>query len=681
MKIRIMIAFLLAFQFACTTREGLRVHLKQGDNSLNHLLSVSYRGDAMQWQADTIAVVSWWDTLGTEKSQAVSSVNDWEIEQQPTEKGYSLNCNHEQSGFSFNIELVTNDTIFTVNIPSSDVKETGKARLKSIRLLPHFGAAKEGEEGYLVSSKGVGTLCYFKDKEPSEYKIPMYQVISNSVMPLFGIVRGVNGIAGIITSGQYDADLLVSTNWGPEHQYSITPEFKLRSFAEETRLPEDLCVEYHFLPSKDANWLGIARCYRQYNFVHRGIFPLKERIKQSPELAYSSRSMEVRLRLGVKPVPPPILEQTPENEPPVRVFLTFKQVRDIFEEFHKQGIKEAEFCLCGWNIGGHDGRYPQIFPVEPSLGGEEELRRTIAYGQSLGYQVAAHDDYYGAYRISEDWDASYIRKTHDGQLWKGAIWGGGQSYNICLTQAFDLFARRDMPKIRELGFKGVHFSDVLSILGPRPCYDPSHPETRRQDAEATNRILSLARETFGGSQSEGSLDFAAPAMDRFMYIHNNESSLLELPYVDECIPLYPAVYHGVLLYNLSNNSVNALPGEIMFLKNIEYGSLPLEYFYGHFIIEGSGRKNWMGDHDYRYDSKEGLNKAVTSIKQVYSEFETLKHLQLEFIEGHKQLANGVIEIVYSNGESVVVNYNDAPFQMATGEEIPPKGFKLVKKNN
>ncbi len=681
MKIRIIIAFLLAVQFACTTREGLHVQLtlKQGDNSLNHRLSVSYRGDTMQWQADTIAVVSWWDKQGKEHTQAVSEINGWSLEQQPIEKGYSLNYNHEQLGFSFNIELVTNDSIFIASIPSSGIKETGDARLKSIRLLPSFGAAKEGETGYLVSSKGVGTLCYFKDKNPSEYRVPMYQVISNSVMPLFGIVRGGDGIAGIITSGQYDADLLISTNWGTEHQYSITPEFKLRSFAEENLLPEDLTVEYHFLSPKDASWLGVAKCYRHYNFAHRGILSLKQRIENSPELAYSSRSMEVRLRLGVKPVPYEITEQTPENEPPVRVFLTFKQVRDIFDEFYKQGIKEAEFCLVGWNIGGHDGRYPQLFPVEPLLGGETELRKAIAYGQSLGYQVVAHDDYYGAYRIADCWNESYLRKKADGQLWKGGIWGGGQSYNICLTQAYELFAKGDLPKIRALGFKGVHYSDVLSILGPRPCYDPNHPETRRQDAEATNRILALSRELFGGSQSEGSLDFTAPAMDRLLYIHNSESSLLELPYVDECIPLYPAVYHGVLLYNLSNKTVNTLPGEDLYLRNIEYGSLPLICFYGHFLLEG--RKNWMGSRDFRYDNTNSLKEGITDIKKVFDDSEKLKHLQLEFIEGHNRLAEGVFKTVYSNGESVVVNYNEEPFQMTSGEEIPAKGFKLIKKNN
>ena len=109
----------------------------------------------------------------------------------------------------------------------------------------------------------------------------------------------------------------------------------------------------------------------------------------------------------------------------MRVFCDFARVRDILDEFHRQGIERAEFCLVGWNRGGHDGRYPQIFPVEPALGGEAELRKTIRHGQSLGYQIVAHDCYYGAYRISEDWSEDYMRKQPDGELRKGAPGAAG----------------------------------------------------------------------------------------------------------------------------------------------------------------------------------------------------------------------------------------------------------------
>ena len=466
-------------------------------------------------------------------------------------------------------------------------------------------------------------------------------------------------------------------NWGPQHVYAIDPQFSLRSFREETRLPEDLTVKYHVLPADEATWTGVGKRYRQHTLDQRDIRSLRERAADSPELAYAAQSMEVRIRLGVKPVPPEILEQTPENEPPMRFFCTFARVRDIFDEFHRQGIQRAEFCLVGWNRGGHDGRYPQIFPVEPALGGEAELRDTIQHGQSLGYQIVAHDCYYGAYRISEDWSEEYIRKKPDGELHKGGAWGGGQSYNMCLARVHDLFAQRDMPKIRELGFSGLHYSDVLSITGPHPCYDPKHPQTRRQDAEAATRILALARKHFGGAQSEGSLDFCAPALDRVLYIDcDNWAPLVKKPYVDVRVPLYETVYHWVLIYNLSTETVNGQPGDASYLRNIEYGGLPVAYFYGHFLLEES--KNWLGQRDYRYDDKEGLARAVTDLRRVYDDVEELKHLQMEFIEGHRQMAEDVFETVYSNGERVVVNYGDSPHKLSDTRTVPPKAFQLFK---
>ncbi len=496
-------------------------------------------------------------------------------------------------------------------------------------------------------------------------------------MPLFGMVRGTGGLAGIVTGGQCDARVCISTAWGPQKLYAIDPGFTLRSVQQETRLSDDLAVEYHFLPADEASWLGVGKRYRQYNFAQRGVRPLRQRAAESPGLAYSAEALQVRVRLGVKPVPCEITEQTPENEPEMRVFCDFAHLREIFDEFHRQGIERAEFCLVGWNCGGHDGRYPQIFPVEPRLGGEEELRRTIRHGQSLGYQVVAHDCYYGAYRISEDWSEAYLRKDSDGKPKKGGTWGGGQSYNICLARADELFAQRDLPRIRELGFAGCHYSDVLSIIGPRPCYDSSHPQSRRQDAEAATRILLRAHQLFGGVQSEGSLDFTAPALDRLLYIDCDKwSPLVKKPYVDSCVPLYQTVYHGVLLYNLSTEVVNSLPGEDGYLRNIEYGGTPLTCFYGHFLLDG--KKNWLGQRDYRYDDAEGLKQTVAGLGRVFDDLQRLEHLQMEFLDGHRQLADKVFETTYTSGQRVVVNYGQQPFSLPGGQAVAPRDYLLME---
>jgi len=358
------------------------------------------------------------------------------------------------------------------------------------------------------------------------------------------------------------------------------------------------------------------------------------------------------------------------------VFLDFGRVRQIFDEFHKQGIRQAEFCLVGWNRGGHDGRYPQLFPVEPALGGEAELRKTIQHGQALGYQVLAHDCYYGAYRIAENWSEDYLRKDASGKPAKGGVWGGGQSYNICLCQAEALFLRPTTDAIRALGFGGAHYSDVLSIIGPRPCYDPRHPQSRRQDAEAVNRILAHLRGVFGSVQSEGGLDFAAPVLDRALYIDCDKWLPLDKrPYFDQAVPLFEMVYHGTMLYNLSTGVINTLPGETGYLKTIEYGALPLACFYGHFLLDTS--KNWMGSRDYRFDDQASLEQAVAGLRRVFDDVERLKHLQLELLEGHRKLDAEVFETRYGNGQRVVVNYGQTAFRLPGGDSVAPRAYRLL----
>lgn len=71
---------------------------------------------------------------------------------------------------------------------------------------------------------------------------------------------------------------------------------------------------------------------------------------------------------------------------------------------------------------GHDGRYPQIFPVEPSLGGEEKLKKLINKAKSYGYNIVGHDNASDAYTVSEQWDEKYLLKNKDGSFYKMDVW-------------------------------------------------------------------------------------------------------------------------------------------------------------------------------------------------------------------------------------------------------------------
>ncbi|UKI36277.1 MAG: hypothetical protein L6V93_20585 [Clostridiales bacterium] len=111
--------------------------------------------------------------------------------------------------------------------------------------------------------------------------------------------------------------------------------------------------------------------------------PLKKGQKKDASLKKAADSIEVRVRQGWKPAPSPVENQTPETEPEMHVACDFDRVGDISKSFKKEGIKNAEFCLVGWNIGGHDGRFSADFPpVDERLGGEEKAQKPYPQCQS-----------------------------------------------------------------------------------------------------------------------------------------------------------------------------------------------------------------------------------------------------------------------------------------------------------
>ena len=79
-----------------------------------------------------------------------------------------------------------------------------------------------------------------------------------------------------------------------------------------------------------------------------------------------------------------------ETEPEMHVAATFDDVSELLDVFQAHGIDKAEICLVGWNKSGHDGRWPQPFPVEERLGGEEALKRLTAKARAMGYAMVCH---------------------------------------------------------------------------------------------------------------------------------------------------------------------------------------------------------------------------------------------------------------------------------------------------
>lgn len=510
-----------------------------------------------------------------------------------------------------------------------------------------FGA-NMGDDGYYViadAGKKGSYLCRFTNKAEFEKEY------AQNLMPIFGVKNKNGCVLGIVTGMKYIFNVVFGLKDG---KYYFYLRFKTNGDIPE----EDIKIKLVKL-NDDADYSDMANIYREYQLSNGNCEPLKKRMKNNEKLKYAAECPEVRIRMAWKPAPPSVLEQTPENEPEMYVACTFDRVRDIIDEFKKQGIDKAQFCLVGWNISGHDGRYPQIFPVEPKLGGEQKLRELIDYAKKNGYGIVCHTNSTDAYNIAEDFDKDKILvKNKDGSFcYSGQGWSGGRMYRLCPEAALE-FAKRDLPKVKELGFEGLHYIDVMSVIPLLKCYDKSHPSNYIQTLERNNEIMKMCRSLFGGFASEGTFDFAAKYLDYGLYVSWPRT---EYDCLDDEIPLWPLVYHGIILSNSTTDTVNyTVKDKKNHLRCLEYGSRPSFYFYSKFMT--GGNIDWLGREDIMCDTDEQLKYSVSKIKEAYDEYKKTYRLQTEFMVSHKKTAPDEYTVTYSDGSKVVVNYKTQEYK-------------------
>lgn len=518
--------------------------------------------------------------------------------------------------------------------------------------------AEAGDDGYLVFPQGHSShdsfLTYFTERADAEY------ANVGSFLNVYGARQPKGSFCGIVEGYREKSKLICNVRDG---KYGCFVRFAVNGKEPY----EPISVLYRALDFDRATYSDIGTLYRNYLLEAGLCKPLKER--HTPALDYAKESLYIRIRQAWKPVPSPVPEQTDDNEPSIHVAVTFDRVVDLMEECHRQGVEKAEFCLVGWNKSGHDGRYPQIFPVEPLLGGVEGLNKVIACAKRLGYKVSSHTNSSEAYSIADCYDENDLALDENGQPQIDHImWGGGTPRKVCPICAYR-FAKQELPKVRDCGFNGMHYIDVLSINALIECHNPMHPCTPKQSAEYNCKMGALCRELFGGFSSEGGRDHTMPVVDYALYVSfNNPMKKTSNPMIDRLIPLWEIVYHGVVLYNPYTCTVNsAIKTEKEQMLAREYGARPTFYYYSRFKTDP--KTNWMGDEDMQCGNDKELRDSVAHLKKSYDDYRCLSYLQDCFIVQHS-FEGTVTRTEYSDGSVMITD-------ASTGRQILEKNGAAV----
>ena len=284
----------------------------------------------------------------------------------------------------------------------------------------------------------------------------------------------------------------------------------------------------------------------------------------------------------------------------------------------------------------------------------------------MGYQITAHTNSSDAYTISNRWNEADCLVLKDGRISVDPnAWSAGRMYQLCpragLAQAKEL-----LPQVADLGFRGLHYIDVISLHPPRKCYSNKHPLNKKESAAVNDELMSLTRKLFGGFSSEGAYDVNIGNLDFALLVHSFTLKE-ELPICDRVIPLWELVYHGIVLhntswetgtFNLHPEEAGTVENEKKRLKNIEFGGRPVVYF--HFDFLGHEEQLGMG---YAVKTDEIMADSVSRLKVLHDDFEKLSFLQYEFMESHEMIDENVFETTYSDGSKIIVNYNTLDYKL------------------
>lgn len=569
-----------------------------------------------------------------------------------------------ESGSSVQLRLVGKDGKVRILQREMERREDGARRirlakdelkgLRSVDVIADWARVPKGAAGYWVL--GDGHFGRFTHDAGLYYT-------RRTRLALYGVCRPEATHVAIVKGLRTEYGSYVSVSNGV---CEIFPRFEIEKIEFDPY--EDLVIDSYALTGENANYSGMARLYRQWQLARGEVRPLAEKVKESAALAWSAKSIFLRCKFGRTFRRDVDHASFATNTPPMTVDHTFDDFMDIMRRTKALGMDDVDMCLVGWQREGHDGPFPDHFPVDERFGGEAKMREAVALGHSLGYRMSVHLNYHNYYPAAARWRTEDVCKGLDGKPRPYWLLPAGLAHFSCFEVMSGRYVDEDFAHLRDIGIDGILHHDVTSAEYPTPCHDPHHANNRGSMTKWKRRLCEKCRATFGGSSSESGLDHIIGGLDNILYV---AWDVKKNDLIDGMLPIWPIVYNGICMSQPFYGTMDA-----PYVRNkSEKFSEGLDAF--HWIPTPEERMlkvfEWGGRPAFYYNTYADLKP----MKRMYDLWQPLKHLQLVFIREHAELSPGVTVTRYENGEEVVCNASRKPF-VYRGVSIEPMSYRLIR---
>lgn len=590
------------------------------------------------------------------------------------ENGVAGGGESSKPNFVIPLEYRIDGGSLVASVPVNQVKESGGYQIRSIEMLNFFGAADKENEGYMFVPDGTGSLIHLnngKVKEeqyvqrvygldPNDNSYRRGQVSESARMPVFGMKAGSAAWFAVIEEGDAVASIAADIS-GKKNSYNyIHSSYSLRgedelelytgSKIQEIQLLSeeiykgDIQIRYSFLFGDKASYSGMAELYRDRLVAENKLQPLKDDEKLPFYLDILGTVDKRKSFLGV-----------PYSS--VVSMTSFEQASQMAGQLKSDGIDRLLMRYTGWFGNGVNHQTPVKLKVDSELGSKSSFIKLANQLEQSGgmlfpdvaFQQIYHDD--GGFVPSSDASRFVTREEAELYPYNRALNRMDMllgSYYLLSPAKLPYFVDTFMKKYDSLGMRGISLRDLGSVLSSD--FRTSGVIQRETAKKIVEDELSKVDERVDQTMLTGGNAYVWPFADHLINVPTSSSGFV---LTDEEVPFYQMVIHGYVDY--AGGAINLEDEQDIqqqLLRSVELGSAP------HFSwsYEPSSKLKFTHfDKLFSTHYKDWYDQALSMYKEANDVLSGVRNAQMV---KHIRHQDGVVEMQYSNGKSIIVNYTD-----------------------
>lgn len=629
--------------------------------------------------------------VGTNIVYSQADMNSPKVSKKITSQvdGFDAAISFDDLGISFDLRVKINEQGLQVEVPESSIKELDpQYKIGNMYLYPFLGYSKIDEEaGYMLIPDGSGALIALEDHHGQfnqPYSEPVYgtnygiddpyvlslknnQVTTSQpnmvTAPIFGMIHEDKkfGFIGIIQEGDYNARIEAYPNGAILPYNWITSKFTYRQFFNQStsknsgtmvvqqkeRNQFDAKIQYNFVKGEEADYVGLAKSYRNYLLENQII--TKNTEEQNFKIKLDFLGAEVKQGM--------VSDKT-------IAMTTFEDVDLILEKLAKNNVTNIDVVLKGWQEKGIYGGYAQNqFNAETALGGNDSLNYLLKKYESK-IPIYLYDDalrFNPATQNSTWFDV--VTKLNKRTLTEEVYGSHFSNFNFLQPkESKDLLLKRLNSQLVN-GYEGISLDGITNHLFAYYAKGTEYGRNATLDDYTT--LMSQVME-------HQKMMLHTPIQPFWKYA----TSFVDTPiassnyiFEHEAVPFFSIALRGIVTRYSEYGNFTANKSDFK-LQLIEQGINPA------FLItmkNPSELKNTNSSTIYSSqfdDYKEEIIDLYEELSQVH------EAIGDSLIEDYSKNKNQVM-VSFTNGKKILLNYGETT-EIVDAVEIPPHSYKVVQ---